>query len=105
MREFTWVPEESKLVKVPVTPNKLSELDAFLDEQRSLRRYAVGGNLVWIGWSDSLEVLSRKLLELKLPGLVVLGHSEHPRIGFRTEDVFEARVKKALDPTGRWMEV
>ena len=104
-REFTWVPEGSNLVKVPITPNKLSELDGYLDGQHSLRRYAVGGNLAWVGWDDPLEELSQKLLELKLPGLVILGRSEHPRIGFRTGEVFEARVKKALDPTGRWMEV
>lgn len=105
LSEFNWLPDGFNLVKVPVTPKRLSQLDAFLSKQDSLRRYAVGGNLAWIGWSGSLEVLSNILQDMKLPGLIILGHAEHPRIGFRTGEAFEARVKKALDPSGRWMEV
>ena len=105
IREFSWVKKENYLVKVPMTPKKVSQLDHFLDEQSAKRRYSVGANLAWIDWGNSLAQLDQKLIELNLTGLVVLGSPGKVRLGELKSVAFAKRVKTALDPQGRWLEI
>jgi glycolate oxidase FAD binding subunit len=105
IREFSWLPNGASLVKVPVTPSRILELDAFLENNRALRRYSVGANVAWIGWSSAIEALDQYLVNSRLSGLVILGTTKKVRIGSRTSDPFKNRIKQALDPVGRWMEV
>ena len=105
IREFSWVKKENYLVKVPMTPKKVSQLDHFLDEQAARRRYSVGANLAWIDWGNSLGQLDQKLIELNLTGLVVLGSPGKVRLGELKSVAFAKRVKTALDPQGRWLEI
>jgi len=104
-REFSWLPGNCALVKVPLTPNRVKKLDTILSEGNTKRRYTVGANLAWIGWQGPIEILDHHLMESGLSGLVVIGSPDHPRIGVRIGESFTRRIKQALDPLGRWIDV
>ena len=105
VREFAWVPEHTRTVKVPLTPQRIPPLDSFLSEHNALRRYSVAGNLAWVAWPGELQALDQRLSDLQLSGLTVLGPPGHTRLGLRTAASFVRRIKQALDPQGRWVEV
>jgi hypothetical protein len=102
---FDWVPPGSSLIKVPITPNKLLDVESKLYGTNFLRRYTVGGNLAWITWQGPLGNLDKSLKELNLSGLKILGTQGPINIGFIPEKSFYRRIKKALDPMNRWAEV
>jgi glycolate oxidase FAD binding subunit len=118
-REFTWRSEDAALVKVPVTPGRIArlELDLFDPSTGSghahpsipVRRYSAGGQVAWIAWpSAALDDLDAAVKTLDLSGLVVLGQpgvARSARLGARTGQSFEQRVKAALDPEARFVEV
>ena len=90
VNEFAWAGET--LVKVAVTPRRIVELDKRLSRKR---RYSVAGNVAWITQTDV------DLGSLGLSGLVVRG--ERPiRLGADASGTFVPRVKRALDPDGRF---
>lgn len=101
--EFAWHTEGQALVKVPLTPGRLLELDNGLAEYAADRHYSVGANLGWVAWSGPLNLLDSLLTDLGLSGLVLLGSAGKPRLGTRTGEGFAARVKKALDPLDKWV--
>ena len=71
-----------------------------------VRRYSAGGQVAWIAWPPAaLDDLDTALKALDLSGLVVLGQPGRTRLGVRTGQSFERRVKAALDPDGRFVEV
>ena len=104
-RHFKWAPADYALVKVPLTYRRVLRLDAILDQADALRRYSVGANLAWVAWPGSLEVLDGFLNQLDLSGLVVGGKEPASQLGVRRGESFARRVKQALDPQGRWVEV
>jgi glycolate oxidase FAD binding subunit len=109
--EFAWVPEGCSLVKVPVTPGRIPELEADLTGFENLsglcrRRYSAGGQVCWIAAPGPLEALDGSLSTLGLSGLVVLappGATGPVRLGVRAGEPFERRVRQALDPQGRFV--
>jgi len=105
MLEFSWLPEKCALVKVPITPKQVPTLEASLNEFGALHRYSVGANLAWIAWQHPIERLHEILVQLELCGLVLLGKPGCPRLGVRVGETFAHRVKRALDPDFRWVEV
>lgn len=105
MREFSWVPEGDALVKIPLTPKRVPEFDTLLESFAALRRYSVGGNVAWVAWPESVDRLDALLSELDLSGLVVLGPGGQPRVGINRSETFFRRVKQALDPLQKWVEV
>ncbi len=104
-REFGWVPKGNSLVKVPITPKHVAELDARLLVDKATRWYSVGANVAWIAWPGEVEDLNNLLTSLHLSGMVVLGTAKSPLLGKRMGQTFAKRIKKALDPSGRWVEV
>ena len=104
-REFHWLPAQTSLVKIPLTPKRLLQLDEFLAVHGIERRYLAGANLAWIAWPGELDVLDRYLQEMQLSGLVVLGAPDRVRLGVDSSGTFAQRVKQALDPLGRWVDV
>ncbi len=99
-REFLWQPNGSSLVKIPLTPAKISGFEKLLLEaglQESARRYSAGGNLAWI-CVDEIAVLEKTLLESNLAGLVINGTSGHGLIGKQSGLGMLSRVAQALDP-------
>jgi glycolate oxidase FAD binding subunit len=101
-REFRWVPPGWTLVKVPVTPRRLPELEGELARGQSLRRYSAGGNVAWVAWPEDVSPLAAVLDRLGLRGLRVLGPPGPPFLGRPEPDGFGRRVKQALDPLGRF---
>ena len=115
-REFTWRPEDTALVKVPVTPGRIARLEAelagpstgsgYVHSGLLARRYSAGGQVAWLSWPPAaLDGLDAALKTLDLSGLVVLGQPGRTRLGVRTGQSFEGRVKEALDPGARFVEV
>lgn len=102
VREFRWVPSGWTLVKVPVTPRRVLDLERELVPTASLRRYSVGGNVAWVAWSEEPAALSGLLARLGLRALRVLGPPGPPFLGRADSDGFSSRVKQALDPAGRF---
>ncbi len=95
-RDFAWVPSGWMLVKVPLTPNRISSVETL--PATSLRRYSSGGNVAWIATPDSIQTLDEGLSSCGLSGLVVFGPPGRARIGARTGEAFEQRVKTVFDP-------
>jgi glycolate oxidase FAD binding subunit len=101
-REFSWVPAGSSLVKVSLTPGRVTALEARLAGRAFARRYSAGGNVAWVAWAGDLSELDAALTLLELGGLCVVGPAGHARLGVWTGDVFAERVKRALDPAERF---
>lgn len=103
--EFRWAPAEWALVKVATTTASLPALEAVLCTTPALRRYSVGGNLTWIAWPSALSDLDQKLTALKLAGLVIRGTTAQPRLGLHVGQEFACRIKRALDPDAKFLEL
>ncbi len=101
-REFRWVPPGWALVKIPVTPRRVVDLERALENTPSLRRYSAGGNVAWVAWPEGPGALGAVLERLDLQGLRVLGGQGPPFLGRRGPEAFPARAKRALDPEGRF---
>mgnify|MGYP000120852433 CR=1 FL=1 len=97
-REFAWAPEGYCLVKIPLTPRRVSELDEILAAHQAHRRYSVGANLCWVAWQADIADLHLRLKGLKLSGMVVRGDAGSVLIGAAEQNEFARRVKQALDP-------
>lgn len=104
-REFAWLPADAALVKVPTTTRTLPALDERLARVGAARRYAVAGNLTWIGWPHEVSELDALLTELELAGLILIGSHSSLRIGVQTGQVFAQRIQRALDPEGRFLKL
>lgn len=97
-------PQGGTIIKVPVTPARIPALDAALERIEVNRRYAAGGQLAWLGWPEerALDDLDRLLGELGLGGLALDRPGERCRLGADPARSFLERVKRALDPLGRF---
>jgi len=105
VRELEWVPSGWSLVKVPLTPGRIAALEQRLSGQPSLRRYSSGGQVGWVALPESPQVLDGWLTSEGLSGLAILGAPGHPRLGARRGEPLARRVKDALDPVKRFVEV
>ncbi len=104
VRDFEWVDDDCLLIKVPITPDIIPVLDSKLNVYASVRKYSVGGNIAWIGWKDSVKDLDKLLMDLGLAGLIILGEHNTPWLGASAFDtVFADKVKRALDPYGKFL--
>jgi glycolate oxidase FAD binding subunit len=104
-RHFKWAPADYSLIKVPLGYRRVPELDKILSQSEASRRYSVGANLAWIAWPGSLQVLGDFLSKLDLSGLVLRSQEPAGRLGIRRGESFARKVKQALDPLERWVEV
>jgi glycolate oxidase FAD binding subunit len=105
INDFSWVPEGTLLLKVPITPTSLPALDEYLIQNETARRYSVGANVAWIAWSKPINLIDSFLKESKLEGLPILGKADQMHLGVIDSGNFYQRIKKALDPIGKWAEV
>lgn len=101
-REFSWAPAGTTLVKVATSIGKVAQLESALMAQGVTRRYAVGGNLLWLAWSTPIQTLDGWLNQQGLSGLVVRGESAKPLLGVQQRQAFTQRIKAALDPQQRF---
>jgi glycolate oxidase FAD binding subunit len=105
VREFSWLPEGWSLVKIPLTPKRIAPLEARLEKTEAKRHYGVAGNLLWLAWPEKIEELERLLLDLELSGLILVGPAERPLVGKVQGRAFAARLKSALDPEEKFLEI
>jgi len=100
---FGWLAPGAALAKVPVTPGRVIRLEESLaGVPGAERRYSVAGNLLWLGWPDSVAALDSLLASSGLSGLLLRGPAGQPWLGQKTHNHFLERVKNALDPEGKF---
>ena len=106
LREFAWVPRGHGLVKIPLDPSRIAQLEPTLDtlEEAAPRRYGVGGNVLWLAWpydagSSHLEAWLRSH---DLAGLAVTGRWAWPVLGAWRGDAFARRLASVFDPQGKF---
>jgi len=105
IKDFRWVPDDAILVKVPIIPKHVPQLDELLSNSGSERRYSGGANVAWIACSGTTSLLDQILHKINLSGLSIIGNSEQVRLGKWERNSFYAKIKSALDPSGLWVEV
>ncbi len=101
-RELTWLPAGWALIKAPITPKRIVDLDQGLAGIAALRRYSGGGQVAWLATPEPIAAIDEMLARQNLAGLVVIGEVPDPLIGARRNHIFAQRVKGALDPQGRF---
>lgn len=104
-REFSWVPQGWSLIKLPLTPRNIPDLERGLSEFETKQRYSVGGQVAWIALAGLPTVLAGLLQRLDLSALVLWGATDTARIGERKGRAFYDRIRSVLDPNGRFVEV
>lgn len=104
VQEFSWVEDGSNLVKVPLAPKSIPTLEDALSEEVTSRRYSAGGNVAWLAVPD-IDALDATLSQLELAGLVLLGPPGRPYLGLRKGLPLARRVKQALDPDNKFLDV
>ncbi len=104
LAEFSWVPAEAALIKVPATLSIIEAVDAPLEEFGAWRRYGCGGSVAWIGWpaGEPLEALEKILAEAGARGLVLRapGASLPGPLLNTSPGAFEDRIRSVLDAPG-----
>ena len=113
VRELGWAPAGWTLVKIPLTPGRIPALeqlllhgvDQGLFSGLPLRRYSCAGQVAWLAMPEPPQALDGLLTGQGLSGLVLFGPPGKPRLGVRVGEPFARRVKAALDPAGRFVEV
>ncbi|MCS7089059.1 MAG: hypothetical protein NZL91_10245, partial [Thermoflexales bacterium] len=98
-REMTWLRPGEHVVKVPLTPARISALDQAL--AMYTRWYSVGGTVAWVATRD-IQRVDALLRSQGLPGLVLFTESARARIGAIQNNPFEVRVRSALDPQSKF---
>lgn len=105
--ELAWVPAGSVLVKVGLSPRRVPGLEVALSRADALARYSLGGNLAWVAWpaDRALNELDSTLRALGIAGMVLTGAPDRIMLGAARGGAFAARVRAALDPDSRFLEV
>jgi hypothetical protein len=91
------------LVKTPISPKTIPALEQKLSAQVS-RRYTAGGNIAWLAAAD-IEELDTSLAALELSGLLLFGPPGRPYLGRRQGVALAQRVKQALDPAAKFLDI
>jgi glycolate oxidase FAD binding subunit len=105
--ELSWAPAGSTLVKVGLTPRRIPGLEAALALSGARARYSLAGNLGWLAWPGDRDLaeLDGALRLLELAGLVLTGRPDRVLLGQTGGAAFATRVRAALDPHARFLEV
>jgi glycolate oxidase FAD binding subunit len=102
-REFSWLPDEHSLIKIPLSPSKVQAIEKALEPFNPTRRYSVGGNVLYVAWANSeKEGLNKFLNQHTLSGLAITGSWANPLLGKQTGQAFTKRIISVLDPQGKF---
>lgn len=102
LNQADWSSPESKLVKIPIPPKKLRRLDQA--EMITGAHYFSAGNVALVT-TDDLPWLDSDLTQQGLNGLVLRGEFAQPILGNQSWIKLAERVKKALDPNNKFLEI
>lgn len=105
LREMDWVPAGWSLIKVPLTPGRIPAFDAELTDTPYLRYYSAGGQVAWLAMPELPPGFDERLLAQELSALVLFGDCDSPLLGKKLAASFARRIKSALDPNLRFVEV
>ncbi|MFT5193019.1 MAG: glycolate oxidase FAD binding subunit [Cellvibrionaceae bacterium] len=97
-----WAASGANLVKVPVAPKKLRGLDQV--DVITAAHYFAAGNVALVT-ADDLAGLDSALTELGLNGQLLRGSADSPFLGNRSWLALAQRVKNALDPQNKFLDV
>lgn len=105
--ELAWVPATSRVVRAGLTARSVPGLEGALAAAGARARYSLGANVAWIAWPEDrpLAALDAALGELGLAGMVLTGDPDGPLLGRSRGGAFAARIRAALDPRARFLEV
>lgn len=101
METMGWRSVDNLLVKIPVTPKRVRQLDPMLAAQGAHRRYSSGGNTAWIGWPGAVDELDGLLRGQDLPGLLLAGPPGRLWLGQLNGRTMLQRIAATLDPEGK----
>lgn len=106
VRNFASMPENHGLVKVPLVPSQIPELEKSLASYESPvpRRYGVGGNVAWLAWPQELPPsrLGEILRALGRPAVALSGDWPAPLLGNHPSNAFADRLLQVFDPKGKF---
>lgn len=105
--ELAWVPPGSRLVKVGLTARHAAGLESVLARVGAQARYSLGANVAWVAWPGDrpLDDLDAGLRGLEIAGMVLTGPPDRILIGSSGGGAFATRVRAAIDPHSRFLEV
>jgi len=100
---FSWTPKDNILIKVPLTPKRILEIESLLPKFVN-RRYGNAGNVAWLAWpeNEAIVELDRMLAKADLSGLVFRGKAGMPNIGSWPRASVMDGVKRVFDPEGKF---
>tara|TARA_R110002072_G_scaffold302615_1_gene486808 strand:- start:80597 stop:81691 length:1095 start_codon:yes stop_codon:yes gene_type:complete len=105
VREFRWVPENHQLIKLPVSPAQVVQAESLLTTVsfENIRRYSVGGNVLWLAVPETVgrDEVDRLCQQLGRPALALTGSWSDPQRGPRQGQAFADRLLKVFDPDSR----
>ncbi|MDP1848363.1 MAG: FAD-binding protein [Solirubrobacteraceae bacterium] len=107
--ELTWAAREQPLIRIPTTVHTVPEVAAAGTRAGAAVRVSLGGNLTWVALpdGDALATFGDELRAIGLRGVALRGTD--PRAALLGSDAgggaFGARVRAALDPDDRFLEI
>jgi glycolate oxidase FAD binding subunit len=102
-REFSWLPREHSLIKIPLSPTKITSLEKLLESMNLVKRYGVGGNVLYVAWPNGeKDQLEKFLNQQGLSALAITGSWQNPLLGKQTGQAFTKRILSVLDPQGKF---
>jgi len=108
-RELRWAAPEATVVRVPVTARTCVALEGAVAAAGGQTRISLAANVAWIAWpaAHPRSDLDRLLRGAAATGLILRGGGAdgEPVVGTPTRNAFGDRVRSALDPHHRFLEV
>ena len=105
-REFRWVPADHQLIKLPISSAQVVIAEQLLAEAsfESVRRYSVGGNVLWLAVPERVggDEVDRLCQQLGRPALALAGSWSDPQRGLRHGQAFAERLLTVFDPDSRF---
>lgn len=105
-REFSWVPAGANLLKIACNPGVLLQLDRLLERfaPGGVRRYGLAGHVCHAALPRGSDcvALDAGLQALRLGGLPLTGDWPASRLGWQPGALFAERIRKVLDPEGKF---
>jgi glycolate oxidase FAD binding subunit len=105
--ELEWLDAGATLARVALTARDAVALEAALAPAGASIRFALAGNLAWVGWPGTAPLghLDAALSSLGLAGMVLIGPADTALLGATSGGAFAERVRRALDPHDRFVEL
>ena len=107
-RELRWAAPGTTVVRVPVTARTCVAIEQAVAAAGGATRISLAANVAWIAWPEGQprSGLDRLLRDGAATGLILRGAAGgEPVVGLPARNAFGDRVRSALDPHHRFLEV